>query len=114
MMREWRHQKRVREISIYGMPPPANGNIYRKKSAVKFLQHRTLSISLFPVLTRRIELDTYQTRAFPLDVNRPAPSFLGEITLAVLYLHARVDYVRVPLLPPRGKKIAEVSEHMPR
>lgn len=74
--------------------------------AVKIIKscdtHRTLSVSLFPVLNRRIELD--QTRTSFSRRKSTSPSFLGEITLAVLYLRARVDYVRVPSLPPWGKK----------
>lgn len=74
-------------------------NICRKKSCGT---HRTLSIFLFPVLNRRT--GTWTKRERPSRRKSTSPSFLGEITLAVLYLRARVDYVRVPLLPPRGKK----------
>jgi len=36
-------------------------------------------------------------------VNRPTLSFLRDYS-AALYLHVCVNYMRVPLLPPRGKK----------
>lgn len=69
--RGWRipiSEKRVRAIS--GMPP-ASGI-----SVVKIVKsrgtHRTLSISLFPALNRRIELEAGRTASVPLDVNRPA------------------------------------------
>jgi len=55
------HQGTLSCSSIYGMPP-ANG-ISVIKIVKSYGTRRTLAISLFPVLNRRIELNADQTRA---------------------------------------------------